>query len=119
LNSDYGIPEISVREAHEKLHDSNGTIFLDVREPVELNYAKIRNEKIILTPLSELAQKQLAALPPRALDKDAEMVVLCHHGVRSAQVTAWLRQMGWKNVYSMAGGLAAYAMQIDASIGTY
>ncbi|MFN2127787.1 MAG: rhodanese-like domain-containing protein [Anaerolineales bacterium] len=46
-------------------------------------------------------------------------MVICHHGVRSAQLTAWLRSQGWDNIYSMDGGLAAFAREIDPSIGTY
>ena len=40
-------------------------------------------------------------------------------GVRSAQVTQWLRQQGWTNVVSMAGGIDAWAQVIDASVGRY
>ena len=71
-----------------------------------------------MAPLSELAAlRQCVAAPAR--NKEAEIVVLCHHGVRSAQVTAWLLQEGWKNVKSMAGGIAAYAEQVDPSVGAY
>ena len=44
---------------------------------------------------------------------------MCHTGVRSAQVTAWLRHNGWNNTVSLAGGIAAYAKRIDASVGKY
>jgi predicted sulfurtransferase len=44
---------------------------------------------------------------------------MCHHGVRSADVTGWMRQQGWQNVTSLAGGIAAYAEQVDPSVGVY
>jgi rhodanese-related sulfurtransferase len=70
--------------------------------------------------LSEIAMNQLDAFPPEMLDdKDAEIVVMCHHGNRSAQVTAWLRGNGYTNVYNMTGGIDAYARQVDASVGRY
>jgi len=45
--------------------------------------------------------------------------VLCHHGVRSAQVTGWLAQQGWTNIKSVRGGIDAYARQIDQAVGFY
>jgi rhodanese-related sulfurtransferase len=44
---------------------------------------------------------------------------MCHHGTRSAQVTAWLAQQGYKNVSNVAGGIDAYARQVDSSVGFY
>jgi len=52
-------------------------------------------------------------------DKNAEIVVFCHKGVRSAQVTMWLKQQGWTNVLSMAGGIDAWAKQVDPDGGMY
>jgi rhodanese-related sulfurtransferase len=57
--------------------------------------------------------------PLPALDKEATVVVFCHHGIRSAQVAAWLLDQGWQSVYNLAGGIDAYARQVDPSIGFY
>ena len=85
---------------------------------MELRLANLGPE-VLGVPLSQLARSREAALPDSLLDKEAEIVVFCHTGVRSAQVTAWLRTLGWKNVWSMAGGIDAYALEIDPSVGRY
>jgi rhodanese-related sulfurtransferase len=115
----YGAPEISVREVADKLAQAESFVLLDVREDYELQSAALPPGVFEFVPLSELAARQTAALPDAARNKDAKIVVFCHHGVRSAQVTAWLRQQGWTNVLSMAGGIDAYAQEIDPSVGMY
>jgi adenylyltransferase/sulfurtransferase len=115
----YGAPEISVQEVAAKQQAGESFIWLDVREPHEQSAAAIAGANVVLLPLSVLAEQRLAALPPAVQDKDAEVIVFCHHGPRSAQVTAWLRQQGWSNVFNMAGGIDAWANEIDPSVGTY
>ena len=114
----YGAPEISVQDLAAKLTAGDSAILLDVRELYELPRASMGDSAMVV-PLSQLAAQQTAALPVAAQDKDAELLVLCHHGVRSAQVTMWLRQQGWRNVSNMAGGIAAWAQEIDPSVGYY
>lgn len=115
----YGAPEITVQTVQQKAQAGEQFVWLDVREPLEQNSAAITDARVILTPLSRLAQYQLEALPEQAQPQDAEIIVFCHHGMRSAQVTAWLRQQGWTNVTSMAGGIDAWAQEIDPSVGKY
>jgi rhodanese-related sulfurtransferase len=115
----YNAPEISVRELATKLNNKDEFVLLDVREEHELSRASLPEGSFVLLPLSVLAQQLLDALPPAAQDKNAEIIVFCHHGIRSAQVTAWLRQQGWTNVVSLAGGIDAYAQEIDPSVGSY
>ena len=112
-------PEISVQEVQNRIADGQPFVWLDVREPNELAFAAIRDERIVLAPLSELAARQLNALPAEALDQETSIVVLCHHGIRSAQVTLWLLQQGWRNVLNMAGGINAWAKEIDSEVGMY
>ena len=114
----YGVPEISVSEVARKRVDGDTFVLLDVREPMELMRANL-GEGIELAPMSELAARRLDALPESMADKDVEVVVFCHTGIRSAQVTAWLRQEGWIKVLNMAGGIEAYAIQVDPSVGRY
>ena len=115
----YGVPEISPQQVAEKRAKHDDFILMDVREPHELYQANL-GDGVTLVPLSQIAQKQLEALPDTiANDKDAHIVVFCHSGRRSAQVAAWLRQHGWLNVYNMDGGIDAYARGVDASIGRY
>ena len=115
----YGVPGLSVQELAEKREQNEDFILLDVREPNELLYANL-GDGVLTAPLSELAQQGQNALPEAVLaNKGAEIVVMCHHGNRSAQVTAWLRQQGWTNVFNMDGGIDAYAVAIDPSVGRY
>lgn len=115
----YGAPEISVKQVDNKRQSGEQFIWLDVREPEELARVSIKDDRIRLLPLSVLADRQLASLPDEAQNQQAEIIVFCHHGMRSAQVTAWLRQQGWQKVSSMTGGVAAWAQEIDPTVGTY
>lgn len=115
----YGAPEISVKQVDSKRQNGDPFIWLDVREMEEVAHVSIKDERIHVLPLSVLADRQLAALPDEAQNQQAEIIVFCHHGMRSAQVTAWLRQQGWQKVSSMTGGVAAWAQEVDPSIGTY
>ena len=115
----FGVPGLSVQEFAQKRIDGADLLVLDVREPYELTYANL-GDGVLLAPLSALAQEGLDALPAEVtVDKEAEIVVMCHHGNRSAQVTAWLRQQGWTNVFNLDGGIDAYAGAVDPSVGRY
>jgi adenylyltransferase/sulfurtransferase len=115
----YNAPEISIQEVDRKLKANEKFILLDVREPAELEKARLHHPNLILTPLSSITEKKAEALPDSLQRKDQEIIVICHHGIRSALVTTWLLNEGWQKVYSMAGGLAAYASEIDPTIGAY
>ncbi len=111
--------EITVVDLSEKLKSEDQFILLDVREPHELNSARITDSRLELTPLSRLARDGTNALPESARSKDATIYVMCHHGNRSGQVTAWLAQQGWKNVFNVRGGIDEYAQKVDRSVGMY
>ena len=115
----YGAPEIDVHNYAGKVEAGDAVITLDVREENELAFAALPEGQVTRLPLSELARRQQDALTGTLADKDAEIVVMCHHGVRSAQVTAWLIQNGYTNVLSLEGGIDAYAREIDPSVGRY
>lgn len=112
-------PEITVAELAEKLKSEDQFILLDVRELSELNYAKLTDNRLEVTPMSRLAREGTGALSESARSQDAVIYVMCHHGSRSMQVTAWLAQQGWKNVFNVRGGIDAYARQVDRSVGMY
>ncbi len=113
------IPEITVEELAVKLKSQDKFILLDVRELSELGYAKITDARLEVAPMSRLAREGVKMLSESAQKMDAMIYVLCHHGSRSAQVTGWLASQGWKNVFSVAGGINEYARKIDRSVGTY
>ena len=113
------IPEITVTELSEKLKSEDAFILLDVRELYELESAKLDDSRLEVTPMSRLGSEGTDALSESAQSRDATIYVMCHQGVRSAQVTGWLASQGWKNVFSVRGGIDEYARKIDSSIGFY
>ena len=113
------LPEITVNELSEKLKSEDDFILLDVREPHELNFAKVSDQRLEVTPMSRLAREGTKALSESARSQDATIYVMCHHGSRSSQVTMWLAQQGWKNVFNVRGGIDEYAREIDQSVGFY
>jgi rhodanese-related sulfurtransferase len=113
------IPEITVQELALKMKKGEKFAILDVRETWETNLARLDDERAVFLPMSIISRKRKEAFPHELTDPQAEIVVMCHHGVRSADVTGWMRQQGWKNVFSLAGGIAAYAEQVDPSVGMY
>ncbi len=115
----YGAPEIEVQEVAEKLQNGEDFVIVDVREKNELAVVSLPLKNVVSVPVSEIAAKGSDGIPEEIQNKDMEIVAMCHHGLRSAQVTVWLQQQGWKNVASMNGGIDAYARNIDPSIGTY
>ena len=113
------IPEIDVHELARKLQSGEKFVLLDVREAWELDYALINDSRLKVTPMSRLAQLGVTALPEEVQQKDVEILVMCHHGVRSANATEWLRAQGWTNVFSVRGGISDYARLVDGSVGKY
>ena len=113
------IPEITVKELAEKLKSREQFILLDVREPSELEQAKITDARLEVVPMSRLGSEGMNAFSESARSKDAEIYVMCHHGSRSMQETAWLVSQGWTNVHNVSGGIDAFAQMIDPTIGIY
>ena len=113
------LPEITVTQLSEKLKTDEKFILLDVREPAELAQARVEDGRLEVTPLSRLASEGSSALSESVRAQDVPVYILCHHGSRSAQVTAWLAQQGYKNIFNVQGGIDAYARQVDRSVGMY
>jgi len=110
------IPEISVEELAQLLAEPEGDRQLvDVREPQELEIAALPG--FINLPLSNYSQwsEQIATY----LDPTKETLVLCHHGMRSAQMCQWLLSQGFTNVKNVGGGIHAYAVMVDPAVPTY
>ena len=113
------IPEITVEELNKKLRSEDKFILLDVREEWELELARIADPRLEVRPMSRLASAGIQALPEAAQPKDTEILVLCHHGIRSADVTGWLISQGWNNVFSVGGGIDEFARKVDRTVGSY
>lgn len=113
------LPEITVIQLAEKLKSDEKFILLDVREPSELAQARVEDSRLEVTPLSRLASEGPAALSESVREQEIPVYIICHHGNRSMQVTAWLAKQGYKNVFNVRGGIDAYASQVDQSVGFY
>jgi rhodanese-related sulfurtransferase len=104
--------EITPEEVKAKLNRQETFTLLDVREPWEFETASINGAKLM--PMGDV--------PSRAhqeLDPEDEIVVLCHHGVRSMNVTVWLRQQGFEKAQSMRGGIDAWSRNVDGTVPKY
>lgn len=112
-------PEITVTELAEKLKSDEKFVLLDVRELPELGHAKIEDSRLEVAPVSRLANEGPGALPKSVQSQQLPVYILCHHGNRSIQVTAWLAQQGYKNVFNVRGGIDEYARTVDSSVGFY
>ena len=112
-------PEIDVHSLDAKLKSDEVFVLLDVRERFELDRAKITDSRLTVVPMSRLSNEGVEALPESARSQNVEIYIMCHHGVRSADVTRWLASQGWDNVFSVRGGIDAYAREIDKTVGLY
>jgi rhodanese-related sulfurtransferase len=111
------VPEIDVEQLAIRL-ESDADSFLqliDVREKNEVEIAAIEGFEVL--PLSEFSQWSENILT--RLNADAETIVMCHHGMRSAQLCQWLLDRGFTNVKNVTGGIDAYARFIDPNIALY
>ena len=115
----FSVKEISPAEAGKLKQEDNSVVFMDVREQIEYQRARINHPNLHLVPLTLLASRGISALPDQVMDKQKKIVVFCHHGVRSSQVVAWLDQQGWQNVLNMTGGIDAYARFVEPEVGRY
>lgn len=104
------VVEISAADAAARMR-SGGMVLLDCREPEELQLARVEGAKHI--PMGDIPVR----LPE--LDADVEIAVMCHHGVRSRNVAAWLTAHGFERVASVRGGIHAWSAEVDTSVPTY
>ncbi len=102
--------DLAPRELKERLDRNERPVLLDVREPWEFALSRIGGSRIV--PMGEI--------PARLgeLDPQAETVVICHHGARSALVARFLSRSGFRKVLNLQGGLDAYS-DVDPSVPRY
>ncbi len=104
--------EISVAEASALLRNSPDQVgLIDVREPWETEICRVPGAQFI--PMRQIPE-QLPSLP-----RDRPLLVMCHHGARSMRVTEFLRANGFSAATNIAGGIAAWADEIDPSLARY
>jgi adenylyltransferase/sulfurtransferase len=104
-------PQVGVRALHERMQSGQPFILLDVREPFEFEVARIEGANLI--PLGELPQRT------HELDREAEIFVLCHSGMRSERAAEFLRAAGFARVANVAGGIDAWSEEVDPNVPRY
>jgi rhodanese-related sulfurtransferase len=103
--------ELTPQELKTRLDARQAPVLLDVRQDWETRLCRLPNAVHI--PIEEIE------LRVEELNPDDEIVVYCHQGVRSAAVAQWLRQLGFKNVHNLAGGVDAWARTVDPAMRRY
>ncbi len=103
--------EISAADAAALLREKKARL-IDVREPWEVATAHI--EGSVLMPMGEVPGHA-----HQELDPEEHVVVFCHAGVRSMNVTAWLRNQGFEQAQSMRGGIDAWSREVDSLVPRY
>jgi rhodanese-related sulfurtransferase len=86
-------------------------LLLDVREPWEFSTCHIEGSQLI--PMRDIPLKI------KTLDPQQEIVVICHHGIRSRQVAYFLEHNGFTRVINLSGGVAAWARDVDPQMPVY
>jgi rhodanese-related sulfurtransferase len=105
--------EITAGELQGKLKAGEKVYLLDVRADWEHQLARIGEGPVV--PLQELQQRLAEVKPP----PDAAFVSYCHHGMRSRQAASFLRQVGFPQARSLAGGIDGWSLAIDPSVPRY
>jgi len=106
---------ILVTDLHAVL--ARDPLIVDVREAWEVQRASLRGVKVHHYPLSafDVWQERIREELPR----EQPIYVLCHHGIRSAQMAQWLCTQGFAQVVNIQGGIDAWARQVDPDVGVY
>ena len=102
---------ITPKELKSRLDKGDKVVLLDVREQWEYDLAKLNGSTLI--PLATLPQS-LAKL-----NRDSEIIAICHHGMRSADATNFLLQQGFPHVKNLVGGIDAWSVQVDGTVPRY
>jgi sulfur-carrier protein adenylyltransferase/sulfurtransferase len=105
-----GIPQMTVQELKERRNAGEDVYVLDVREPWEYQVANIGGT---LIPQNDVPQRL------NEIDRNREIVVQCRSGSRSQKIAEFLAQSGYPNVKNLAGGILAWADQIDPRVQKY
>ena len=106
------IRQLTVHELKARLDQGNKDFtLLDVREPWELN----------ICSMPDAISVPMRAIPARYLElpKDKDIVVVCHHGIRSQQVANYLERQGFTRLNNLVGGINAWAHEVDPKMPTY
>ena len=105
------IGEILPQELNARLERGERPQILDVREPEEIAIAAFPGATHI--PMGEIPARV------NELDPRREIVVVCHHGIRSAQVAMYLARLGFERVSNLSGGIDSWSATVDSAVPRY
>ena len=106
-----GFETITPKEFGERVRGGEDLLLVDVREPEEYELARVEGARLLpLSLFNEWAP---------TLDRSRGTVFICHHGVRSAQVCAFLAREGFDKVYNLDGGIDRWSTEVDPSVPRY
>jgi rhodanese-related sulfurtransferase len=106
------LAEITPGELRQRLDALDAPVLVDVRTAEERSWARI--EPSLHIGLDEFLSRVGDEVP-----RDADVVVYCHVGARSAQAVMWMAANGWENVRNLAGGIDAWSVDVDPSVPRY
>jgi len=103
--------EIGVVEAAAMLRADSGLVVIDVRESWEREICAVPGT--IHVPMDDI--------PAQAgrFDPEKPILIMCHHGGRSLNVTRWLRSKGFLRAINVGGGIHAWSIQVDPGMAQY
>lgn len=105
------ILQLDPAQLHTRLEAGDAPLLLDVREAEELAIARL--DGVVHIPLGELTQRS------EELDQAAEIVCICHHGIRSQRAAQYLASIGFERLLNLRGGMDAWSEQVDPSLTRY
>jgi rhodanese-related sulfurtransferase len=105
------IKQLTAIELNNLIQAKETLILLDVREPFE--FAHCRIDGSITIPLNQIPARL------RELDMEQEIVLICHHGIRSMQAANFLEQVGFDKISNLVGGIDAWSVECDSSVARY
>ena len=105
------LEQILPADLKQRLDRGDAIVVLDVREPDELALARLPGAVHI--PMGDIPARL------HELDPDREIVVMCHHGTRSAHVASFLLQRDFSRVLNLDGGIDAWSLTVDSSVPRY
>lgn len=105
------VKQISAPSLQQRLDNGETPFLLDVREPQEFEFAHI--EGSVLIPLNQIPQQL------DRLNKDEEIIIICHHGIRSQQAADYMAYSGFSKLENLVGGVEAWATECDNTMPRY
>lgn len=104
-------PEEDIDTSPGKPKQHSRPLLLDVREPWEYELCHLAGSRLL--PMRDIPSSL------ESIDRLAETIVICHHGIRSLQVAHFLEQQGFASIYNLSGGIAAWADDVDLQMRKY